>query len=93
MVVWHDFNSLGIIKCQAMYKLQIFQETLSAIIEETELERAQILSGCKIEDGIGALKAGDTFQFMRQGYFCVDTTTTEDKLVFNRTVALNSSWK
>ena len=52
-----------------------------------------ILSGCRLEDGVKELKAGDTFQFMRQGYFCVDTTSTEDKLVFNRTVALNSSWK
>ena len=52
-----------------------------------------ILSGCKLEDGITDLKVGDTFQFMRQGYFCVDTTSTEDKIVFNRTVALNSSWK
>ena len=52
-----------------------------------------ILSGCKLEDGIENLKVGDTFQFMRQGYFCVDSTSTEDKVVFNRTVALNSSWK
>ena len=52
-----------------------------------------ILSGCKLEDGIENLKVGDTFQFMRQGYFCVDTTSTDDKIVFNRTVALNSSWK
>ena len=52
-----------------------------------------ILSGCKLEDGIESLKVGDTFQFMRQGYFCVDTTSTDDKIVFNRTVALNSSWK
>ncbi len=52
-----------------------------------------VISGCRLEDGVKNLKAGDTFQFMRQGYFCVDTTSTEDKLVFNRTVALNSSWK
>ena len=52
-----------------------------------------ILSDCRLEDGVKDLKAGDTFQFMRQGYFCVDTTSTEEKLVFNRTVALNSSWK
>ena len=52
-----------------------------------------ILSGCRLEDGVDGLKAGDTFQFMRQGYFCVDTTSTDEKLVFNRTVALNSSWK
>ena len=29
---------------------------------------------------------------MRNGYFCVDTDTTEDKLVFNRTVALRDSF-
>ncbi len=52
-----------------------------------------ILSGCKLEDGVENLKPGDTFQFMRQGYFCVDTTSTDEKIVFNRTVALNSSWK
>lgn len=52
-----------------------------------------ILEGCKLEDGVENLKVGDTFQFMRQGYFCVDTTTTDDKLVFNRTVDLKSSWK
>ncbi len=53
----------------------------------------QILEGCKLEGEIKDLKVGDTFQFMRQGYFCVDTTSAEDKIVFNRTVDLKSSWK
>lgn len=52
-----------------------------------------ILEGCKLEGEIKDLKPGDTFQFMRQGYFCVDITSTEDKVVFNRTVDLKSSWK
>ena len=52
-----------------------------------------ILEGCKLEDGIENLKVGDTFQFMRQGYFCIDTTSTDSKIVFNRTVDLKSSWK
>ncbi len=52
-----------------------------------------VLKGCKLEGEIKDLKAGDTFQFMRQGYFCVDITSTEDKIVFNRTVDLKSSWK
>ena len=53
----------------------------------------EILNGCLIESGIADSKPGTTFQFMRQGYFCVDTNSTKDKLIFNRTVALNSSWK
>ena len=52
-----------------------------------------VLKGCRLEGGLSGLKPGDTFQFMRQGYFCVDTTSTPEQTVFNRTVALNSSWK
>jgi len=35
----------------------------------------------------------DTFQFLRQGYFCMDKDSAPDKLVFNRTVPLKSSYK
>jgi len=53
----------------------------------------EILEGCLVEGGIKGAKSGDAFQFMRQGYFCVDETSADGKLVFNRTVALNTSWK
>lgn len=52
-----------------------------------------IISECLLEGGLDDLKAGDTFQFMRQGYFCVDKESTAEKIVLNRTVQLNSSWK
>ncbi len=68
-------------------------ESAGSFKENLNEQSLQILENCRIEDGIGDLKVGDTFQFMRQGYFCVDTTSTDEKLVFNRTVALNSSWK
>lgn len=48
---------------------------------------------CVLEGGLEDLKPGDVFQFMRQGYFCVDKDSTDDRLVINRTVQLNSSWK
>lgn len=50
------------------------------------------LAGCRLEGSLKGAKAGDTFQFMRQGYFCVDPDSTPERPVFNRTVALNSSW-
>ena len=53
----------------------------------------EILEGCLVEGGLKDSECGDTFQFMRQGYFCVDKNSTDGKLVFNRTVALNTSWK
>lgn len=52
----------------------------------------EVIENCLLEGGFENAKPSDTFQFMRNGYFCVDKDSTEDKLVFNRTVALNSSW-
>jgi hypothetical protein len=37
-----------------MYKMQIFQETLSAVVEAMEVEPGQILSGCKQEEVVDA---------------------------------------
>ncbi len=36
--------------------------------------------------------ADERFQFMRTGYFCIDSDSTKDKLVFNRTVTLRDTW-
>ena len=52
----------------------------------------EVIDNCLLEGGFENAKPGDTFQFMRNGYFCVDKDSTDEKLVFNRTVALNSSW-
>lgn len=46
-----------------------------------------------VEPHLKTLEAGDTVQFQRMGYFCVDADSTEDNLVFNRTVTLRDSWK
>ena len=51
-----------------------------------------VLSGCKVEPGLVEAKAGDRFQFLRQGYFCLDPDTGAGKLVFNRTVSLRDTW-
>lgn len=53
-----------------------------------------VLKDCKLEAAFKDAKKGDSFQFLRHGYFCVDTKdTTDDKLVFNRIVSLKSSYK
>ncbi len=52
-----------------------------------------VLKNCLLDASVKNLSPGDTFQFMRQGYFCVDKNSTHDNLIFNRTVELNSSWK
>ncbi|MDX1413740.1 MAG: glutamine--tRNA ligase/YqeY domain fusion protein [Candidatus Promineifilaceae bacterium] len=53
----------------------------------------QILTHSLVEPGLLEARPGDTFQFMRLGYFCVDMDSTADSLVFNRTVSLRDTWK
>ena len=49
---------------------------------------------CYVEPSVKNAKAFDRFQFVRQGFFCVDyKDSAEDKLVFNRIVSLKSSFK
>lgn len=45
-----------------------------------------------VERALADTKPGDKYQFMRTGYFCTDTTSTPDNIVFNRTVALRDSF-
>jgi len=45
-----------------------------------------------VEPSLRSAAAGQTFQFERLGYFCVDADSSSDKLVFNRTVGLRDSW-
>ncbi len=52
-----------------------------------------VLKDCLIEEGIKGANTLDSFQFMRNGYFCVDKDSTDENPIFNRTVQLNSSWK
>lgn len=53
----------------------------------------EILKDCQIEQTIKSAQPGDKFQFLRHGYFCVDSGDSRPgHLVFNRTVSLKDSW-
>lgn len=49
-----------------------------------------VLNGCKLEPSLADAKPGEKFQFVRTGYFCVDT---KEPGVFNRTVTLKDGFK
>jgi len=51
-----------------------------------------VLPSVYIEPALATAKPGDRVQFMRKGYFCVDTDSAPGKLVFNRTVTLKDAW-
>lgn len=53
-----------------------------------------VLNECYLEPALVQAKGGDSFQFVRQGYFCADTKDSgPEHLVFNRIVSLKSSYK
>ncbi len=69
------------------------EEGVSSFADNLNPESLVVLENCKVDADLANAKVGDTFQFMRQGYFCVDKESTEDNLVFNRTTALKDSFK
>jgi glutaminyl-tRNA synthetase len=52
----------------------------------------EIITGY-VEPHLKTVSTGKTVQFMRIGYFSIDKDTTDEKLVFNRTVTLRDNWK
>lgn len=52
----------------------------------------EVLDNCKVEPSVKWAAPGTKFQFLRQGYFCVDKDSTMDNLVFNRVVGLRDTW-
>lgn len=54
----------------------------------------EVLTGCKVEERLAKAVFPESFQFMRQGYFCVDNRDSRPgNLVFNRAVSLKDSFK
>ena len=54
----------------------------------------RVLEECRLEPALAGAGKLDRFQFVRNGYFCVDSKdSTEQRLVFNRIVSLKSSFK
>ena len=62
-------------------------------LEVLNKDSLKILTDCKLEPMLGQAKPGDSYQFMRQGYFCADTESTQEHLVFNRSVSLKDGFK
>jgi glutaminyl-tRNA synthetase len=53
----------------------------------------EILTSCRVEPSLAGAAPGSRYQFERRGYFCVDSVdSSNDALVFNRTVSLRDSW-
>ena len=62
------------------------------IVDDINPGSLTVLKHCRLEPALADARPGETLQFERQGYFCLDPDSSPDKLVFNRTVALRDSW-
>ncbi|MBN8700121.1 MAG: glutamine--tRNA ligase/YqeY domain fusion protein [Chitinophagales bacterium] len=52
----------------------------------------EVIRAAYIEPSLTKARLDDRYQFIRKGYFCLDKDSTENKLVFNRTVTLKDAW-
>jgi glutaminyl-tRNA synthetase len=63
-------------------------EDFTANINPQSLEVVKIF----VEPDLAHAKVGNSYQFMRQGYFALDPDSTAENLIFNRTITLRDSW-
>ena len=69
------------------------EEGVSSFADNLNPDSLQVIENALIEADVASAKAGDVFQFMRQGYFAIDPDSTKDNIIINRTVALKDSFK
>jgi len=62
------------------------------VLDDLDPESLVTLEGCKLEPSLTAVPLGETVQFERQGYFCLDPDAAPERPVFNRTVGLRDTW-
>ena len=64
------------------------------LLEYLNPDSLKVLTGCKVEKCLAEAKPGESYQFLRQGYFCVDNKDSKPgALVFNRSVKLKDIFK
>ena len=64
-------------------------ENFTADLNPSSLE---ILNGARLESALAEAKVGESVQFERQGYFCLDRDSKPGELVFSRTIGLRDTW-
>jgi len=93
----HFVEATQAVKAEVRLYENIIDEEKGVYNEDGSLnlnpESIKVLKECYLEPEFAGAKAYDRFQFVRQGFFCVDSKdSTPDNLVFNRIVSLKSSF-
>jgi glutaminyl-tRNA synthetase len=61
-------------------------------MNEVNPDSLRVLLEVRLEPSLSDAKEGESFQFVRQGYYTMDRDSRPDHLVFNQTVSLKEGW-
>ena len=61
-------------------------------LESLNPDSLKVIRSCQVEPSLKNAQSGSRYQFERLGYFCVDIDSTNNRIVFNRTVLLRDTW-
>ncbi len=94
---WVDAKNCAPIEARLYDQLMTEEWDTASAEDKKDVTKFLSPDSLKVVCGVGeqsllGAKEGDTFQFLRTGYFCKDPDSTSDKPVFNRIVALKDSW-
>jgi glutaminyl-tRNA synthetase len=62
------------------------------LLADLSPDSEEVLLDCRLEPALADARQGETVQFERLGYFCLDTDSRPGALVFNRTLTLKDGW-
>jgi glutaminyl-tRNA synthetase len=83
------------VKAEVRLYNQLFsvaEPNASDFITDLNPTSLEVLNDALLEPALAEAHPGVPVQFERQGYFCLDTSSARDRLVFNRTVGLRDTW-
>lgn len=96
--VIHWVSADNSIPCEVRQYDRLFTEAnpeadkARSFLEFLNPESLQSFPNARVEIGMAHAAVESSYQFERQGYFCVDKDSTSERMVFNRTVGLRDSW-
>ena len=68
-------------------------EVTGDFLDDIASDSLEVLKGCKLEPSLAEASPGESFQFLRKGYFCADSVDSKPGApVFNRTVSMRDTW-
>lgn len=89
---WVDANDYVPCEVRLYDSLLLDDAEGETFIDRLNPDSLTVMENAVAEKSLGEKNVGDTFQFMRQGYFAIDPDSTDEKKVFNRVVALRDSF-